>query len=255
MEVFNFKYQLLCEVKILHHFFLDDVNTAFDSLPIAEQGRKLKQYDVRNWLNINPDAATVDTLGDHRLVYRPTKQGFVVVSQTEAPNVPLLPLDELLLRFDLSFEVGASAYTALPVGVTKSGNPTTYIFGNELAATSGGAAPSLALAPDAYDNTRHYPPGEMVRQGGTNYISLYQPDNQGVSITNTDYWQVVSALPGNLQYATTSNAQPLPPDTDIDSRFFGRIELNGQGGFGNFSLLTGGGNLQDKKFVIRVNKI
>jgi len=252
MEIFTFKYQLLCEIKILHHYFLDDVNTVFDSLPAANQERKLKQYDVRNWLNISPDAATLDTLGDHRLVYRPTKQGFVILSQVESPNVPLLSLDKLLMRFDLNFETGASAYTALPINVIKSGKPTTYVFGNALAAANTGIAPSLVLAPDTYSNGKHYPPGEIVQQAGTNYKALYQSDNQGISINNTDYWQ---PLPLGIRYATTSNAQPLPPDTDIDSRFFGRIEISGQSGFGNFNLLTGSGNLQDKIFEIRVNKI
>ncbi|MBK7870257.1 MAG: hypothetical protein IPJ74_05985 [Saprospiraceae bacterium] len=252
MEIFTFKYQLLCEIKILHHFFLDDVNTVFDNLSTTDQNRKLRQYDVRNWLNIVPDTATVDTLGDHRLVYRPTKQGFVILSQTESTDIPLLSLDKLLMRFDLNFETGASAYTALPINVIKAGNPTTYVFGNTLAAANSGIAPSLALAPETYSNSKHYPPGEIVQQAGTNYKALYQSDNQGISVNNVDYWQ---PLPPGIRYATTSNAQPLPPDTDIDSRFFGRVEISGQSGFGNFNLLTGGGNLQGKTFEIRVNKI
>lgn len=250
METFALKYQQLCEVRILHHYFLDTPNTLFDDLPVAEQGQRLANYDARNWLDIQPDTDTSQTLHDYRLVFKKTPEGFRIMAQVTAPNQPIIKLDDLKLIFPFRFKNGASGYSALPINIIKNNHATTYIFGNELAANNSGAAPSLALTPAAYSNSRLYPPGEIVRQGGTNYMALLQADNQGKSISDTDYWL---PLPSNVRYANPANAQEIT--ADHNTQFIGQFEIDGQPGMGNFSVLDGSGHILSRVFELRINKL
>lgn len=203
MEVFLFKYQRLCEVRILHHYLLDDPGTSFDALPAADQERKLRNYDIHGWLDIQADKATQQLLQDFRLVYKKTSIGFRLLAQTETIDQPLIDLEGMKLVFRFNLKNSISPHTDLPINVVKNGNPTTYVFGNEFSWSNGGSFPSLAL-------------------------------------------------PAGSDHATTDNCREV--DEAHDSRFIGQFEISSRTGMGSFSLLNGGGAMQDRVFELHIKK-
>src|SRR6185436_1200587 len=75
------RHQRLFEVRLLHHYWLDDGATLFDQ--IADSGRKssrLLTYDMRPFLAVVPTATTDERLSAYRCLFRQTALGFVVVA-------------------------------------------------------------------------------------------------------------------------------------------------------------------------------
>ncbi|NDV09387.1 hypothetical protein GXW84_33820 [Rhodococcus sp. IEGM 248] len=71
-------YTRLFEVRVMHHFWLDEGATAFSDLAPERQQRRLSDYDVRRILEIRPDTATAATIARLRGVFRSTSVGFLV---------------------------------------------------------------------------------------------------------------------------------------------------------------------------------
>lgn len=103
-------YARLFEVRLLHHYWLDDAKTVFDSAstePAME--RRLTSYDVRRILTVQPTAATAETVAGLRGVFRMSELGFFVA----VPETATVPRDA-----EFVFDVAAIApryddYTAL----------------------------------------------------------------------------------------------------------------------------------------------
>ncbi|RXK87852.1 hypothetical protein EST62_05795 [Chlorobaculum sp. 24CR] len=85
-------YRKLFEVRLLHHYWLDDGPTLFDRLPAAQQERYLLNYNVGAFLEITPTAATEKRLKAFGALWRKTKSGFIAA----APSDAALPLDTVL---------------------------------------------------------------------------------------------------------------------------------------------------------------
>ena len=82
-------YQRLFEVRILHHYWLDDGATVFDLIPDqTKKDNRLLTYDVRQFLSVVPTDATKKALLELGCLYKNTALGFVVVSPHEV-NIPL----------------------------------------------------------------------------------------------------------------------------------------------------------------------
>ena len=100
-------YARLFELRILHHYHLDDGDKVFDMAVAPE--RLLKGYDVRRFFRIQPTADTAQRLAGLRCVFLNTAIGFVVA----APKDKELPVDTL---FEFVISVTDPAffnYTAL----------------------------------------------------------------------------------------------------------------------------------------------
>lgn len=69
----------LFDVRVLHHYWLDDGATVFDALPTATQEERLLGYDVRTILDIAPTDATAATLRGLQGTWRQTSLGLVAV--------------------------------------------------------------------------------------------------------------------------------------------------------------------------------
>lgn len=85
-------YRKLFEVRIFHHYWLDDGATLFDRLSDEKKERNLLAYDVERFLSIKPTAATEKTLKAYRAIWRKTRTGFIVA----VPDDAALPLDTML---------------------------------------------------------------------------------------------------------------------------------------------------------------
>ena len=57
-EYIKTSYQRLFELRIIHHYWLDDGPVVFDLLSENKKNNRLLTYDVRSSLTISPTAAT-----------------------------------------------------------------------------------------------------------------------------------------------------------------------------------------------------
>lgn len=80
-EFLRLAYERLFEVRVLHHFWLDDGATVFDATGPTP---RLLTYDVRRLLDFRPSAATAATVAGLRGVFRTTGLGFLVAVPDEA---------------------------------------------------------------------------------------------------------------------------------------------------------------------------
>ena len=79
------RYQRLFEVRLLHHYWLDEGATVFDQIadPAKKDGRLLG-YDRRPFLDVRPTAATEKSLSAYRCVFWETALGFLVGAPASA---------------------------------------------------------------------------------------------------------------------------------------------------------------------------
>lgn len=83
-------YRRLFEVRLLHHYWLDEGATVFDEIAsTTKRDARLLGYDVRPFLDVRPTAATENGLRAYRCVYRTTALGFIV----GAPASAIIPAD------------------------------------------------------------------------------------------------------------------------------------------------------------------
>jgi len=71
-------YKRLFEVRILHHYWLDNGADIFDALPDTVKNKRLLEYDLRNFLTVHPTSSTQKKLSTLRGVFRNTALGLLV---------------------------------------------------------------------------------------------------------------------------------------------------------------------------------
>ncbi|MFZ4548543.1 MAG: hypothetical protein ACOYN4_13950 [Bacteroidales bacterium] len=71
-------FKRLFEVRLLHHYWLDDGLDCFDTLPDIVKNKRLLSYDSRNFATINPTASTQKKLSALGGVFRNTALGLLV---------------------------------------------------------------------------------------------------------------------------------------------------------------------------------
>jgi len=103
-------YKRLFEVRLLHHYWLDDGATVFDAIAdLARKQARLLTYDVRPILGVRPSPSTQNALREFGCVFKPTGQGFVVAM----PDSAVIP-PSAVLTFVVSIADGQLFdYTAL----------------------------------------------------------------------------------------------------------------------------------------------
>jgi hypothetical protein len=77
-------YRRLFEVRLLHHYWLDDGGQRFDTLAADRQAERLSSYDVRPLLRVVPTPSTLRQLSNLRCLFMSTGQGFMVAAPSEA---------------------------------------------------------------------------------------------------------------------------------------------------------------------------
>lgn len=84
-EIVRTGYQRLFEVRVLHHYFLDEGIQDFTTLAPDEQERRLLSgYDVRQFLSFQPTLSTQKMIGGMHGVFKSTPLGFVVAVPADA---------------------------------------------------------------------------------------------------------------------------------------------------------------------------
>jgi hypothetical protein len=103
-------YRRLLEIRLLHHYWLDDGATVFDLItPPEQRDKRLLSYDMRSFLAVAPTAATARTLSGLACVYKDTALGCLVAA-TDSTVVP----NDVILDFVVTVQQAAfHNYTAL----------------------------------------------------------------------------------------------------------------------------------------------
>ena len=110
VEVVGTSYTRLFEVRLLHHYWLDEFVTTFDAIAKpAVKTRRLLEYDVRRLLSVAPSAATSATIAGLRGMFRMTGLGFLVA----VPDTAVVPLDTTWEFFVTPTAHEFAGYTAL----------------------------------------------------------------------------------------------------------------------------------------------
>lgn len=85
-------YQRLFEVRILHHYWLDEGSTLFDAIPDQfKKDRRLLTYDLRPFLQLQPTDTTEKLIQGLQGVFKATALGGVVV----IPKAVVVPNDAI----------------------------------------------------------------------------------------------------------------------------------------------------------------
>lgn len=142
---FSIVYRPFVEVKLFHRYFLDDGETPFDQ-SVSIQEKQLSKYNAHNFLSIVPTAQTQQALNGHKIVFKKSKDGFVLFINSEKVGsdpdtyIPLIaPADDLKLNFlvyarDSLFE----NYSEI-----KAINPIPYLFSNYIPSTAPASFPLI----------------------------------------------------------------------------------------------------------------
>lgn len=159
-------YEILFEVKILHHYFLNRAQVVFDRIPLAERAALMLSYDCREFVEIRPTASCLQLLRSHRCIFKQTAAGFVVALQTHTDpgdpqkRFPFVPFDEDDV-FDFTMQITDMNfwnYTALPF----TGNSGNMFFFSNRQATMPLLFPWLTVSPPEYQAGKEYLPGDML---------------------------------------------------------------------------------------------
>lgn len=204
-------YNILFEVKVLHHFFLNKGETGFDHMSAEEQAQIMLNYDVRDFLEIYPTPDCIRVLDAHKCIFKATSQGIVVGIRAEANNenpplfVPFnpFPVDQVFAFAIQLRDMNFLNYTALPFDESSG---KAYIFKN----FSNGSPlrfPDLSSSPPSFKNGRVYFPGDMVSNDPNNFTSLFTAINKTTNPTSdTTDWQAEHLSPNvPLNYANSGD--------------------------------------------------
>ena len=124
VEIVRIGYTRLFEARLLHHYWLDDGATVFDTIADeADKSRRLLTYDVRRVLAVEPNATTTAAIAGLRGVFRMTGLGFLVA----VPDDAVVPLDAAFEFFVTVTASDLANYTALslrPQSIVDVTDPT-----------------------------------------------------------------------------------------------------------------------------------
>ncbi|KAA3438759.1 hypothetical protein FOA19_16215 [Rufibacter hautae] len=257
MESSRRKYLQLVAVEILHHYFLDEGGKVYDGtqdLPAARKAQKLKTYDTREWLAVEPDAATHKALQAYQVLLKPTKTGFLLLTQLTdvlpGTKKPLANLEKMVLGFWLKWQTPQpGSQAALASKRQAAGERGFYLLGNQWARMLGGTYPHLGVPLPTYHPEEEYLPGDLVRKDSKHYRALVK--SKGAALTDTTLWKPTD---NKLPYVSRQSLQI--PAAAPPGEVWGRLEIAGKGGLSNYSLLTGSGDLKNAQvYKIHLDKM
>jgi hypothetical protein len=170
-------YKPLFEVRLLHHYWLDEGGNVFDLMQDqVKKNARLQEYDRRTFLSVIPTATTTKALKSLKCIYKDTALGFMVAVQNEK----VIPSDAL---FEFIVTIESSAffnYTALTLQSQKNHDiydkkadktwrykENVPVFSNLSGASRGtGINKSLFLSKEYAETTADDPVESLVLAGG-----------------------------------------------------------------------------------------
>lgn len=115
-EPISATYKPLFEVRLLHHYWLDEGATVFDLIPDqVKKDTRLREYDMHSFLSVMPTGTTAKVLKGLACIYKNTALGFIAAAQ----NNKAIPADALL-EFAVTVQNNSFLnYTALTLQTQK----------------------------------------------------------------------------------------------------------------------------------------
>lgn len=207
-------YGILFEVKVMHHYFLNKGETAYDVMSDAEKANMMLKYDARQIFEIVPTDECRKMLTAHNCVFKSTSTGIIVGLRAESDGTepikfkPFTDLaDDLMFTFMVRLrDMDLMNYTALPF-TGSSGR--IFTFQNTVA---GGPKkfPALSAIPPVYEAAKEYLPGDMLSDNLNNQTKLFTARQKTTAATSSADWlteQAADNLP--LQYVNGNDRHPL----------------------------------------------
>lgn len=149
-EQVSIGYQRLFDVRLLHHYWLDDGGTLFDNVADKKRSSRLLTYDVRPVLDVAPTSTTANVLSGNRCIFKQTALGFTVAV---SGNVTISA--DTVLEFVISVKgAGFFDYTSLTLQPQKiydlfiPGDRTTYRYKENVPLLSSLTGAKRGLAPN-----------------------------------------------------------------------------------------------------------
>ncbi|MEM8528137.1 MAG: hypothetical protein AAGG68_26070, partial [Bacteroidota bacterium] len=207
---FLIQYRTLFEVKILHDYYLDRVDSRFLKLRASNEAgketeikRRLSTYDIRNDLDFEPTAASKKFMNAHKMLFRATPTGFLVATKVKRQEtnegIRYQPFIALESQFSIAVQLKVlnpifQNFTALPL---RTSIDTFYYFSNKGHADQ--SALPLSLPVPVFKTRQHYEMGSLVKRGNRFFEAI--KNTSGQSTTNTSFWEKTE----NHQQATSSD--------------------------------------------------
>lgn len=263
-EIVRTGYKRLFEVRVLHHYYLDDGFQDFTAMNAAEQERRLLSgYDVRQFLSFTPTASTENLLKGLDLKFRTTPTGFLVA----APDDITIPAD---LRVEVVTEVQHPdflQYTALTLpgrrifeiqheGELYRFKERVPVFSNSTGTTrhlGGSTDPQLYLSGEIpnLDGSAAYPAEALVLDGAALYQAMRDTP---AGIPAGDRHLVDANKDTRPVYAHQDDAPPITPPAglagaplrgitltaELPDNIFAMIRIDAMPAAADFQLLSGG---------------
>lgn len=122
-------YELLCEVTLLHNYFLNNGEETYTGMSAAKKEKMLQQFNTDAFASITPALETNTVLKNYKMLFKKTKTGFriyIKVKETDESDPFIKIPKDLNLKFliklnDYQFE----NYTNLDFALTQ-----LYLFSN-----------------------------------------------------------------------------------------------------------------------------
>jgi len=208
-------YNILFEVRIMHHFFLNKGEKVYDTMSDEEKANIMLKYDVRDFFEIIPTEECKKILRAHNCIFKMTSSGIIAGLRAESDGqVPpkfksFIPLaDDLVFTFLVRLrDMDFMNYTALPL---KGNEGKIFSFQNT---TSGSPKkfPALSAIPPLYKAATEYMPGDMLSDDPVNqtklFIALLKTTKATSTMTDWRKEETADNLP--LQYVNVSDRYPL----------------------------------------------
>ena len=105
-------YKRLFEVRLLHHYWLDQGIAIFDHDPYFDQKKKetrLQTYDIRSFLAITPTERTAKALKGCGCLFKESASGFLIITTNQVPITADTVFEFIVTVKDPAFFI----YTAL----------------------------------------------------------------------------------------------------------------------------------------------
>jgi len=208
-------FKKLFEVKILHHYFLNEGMIHFEAMASDDKLRQLSAYDIHDVFRIRPTTDCLPKLAGHKLIFKKTFTGFLVGTQTEIGDSAKAFAD-LVEKEQFSFELQIKDsqlfnYSALPI---KELPNHIYYFSNRKPDSQ---YPNLATMAHEFDNgaasaaavdgdpdTFAYYPGDLLIDDASDFTTLVEAiKSTNNNITTVADWRediVASVYDVSTQY-------------------------------------------------------
>lgn len=141
-------YKNLFNINLHHNYFLNEGTKSYTSFTDAEKKARLQQYDIKDYVAIEPTPLTKHILKNYRLLFKQHTQGFTVLVNTTPKEIDgeeefcsIISLDdELTLTFGLW---ATDTYFQNYTQVTAKDNNKLYLFTNEVPDTDAGSLTNI----------------------------------------------------------------------------------------------------------------